>query len=220
MCVRARARVEGGLHGSVPPPSLPPSHPLSQSRRSKVSKRGAETLQTLLSAAAAGAPPKEVRTGKRVDTSEEKLFPRAEWRSGGTEPVLRSTCEPRGHRSQKREDKEREKKCVDEEKLRVSTLSLAVRSVTAKHDGVRGSGALLGLPERAPAHGGTLGRAAAGPTEAVRRAEVGESRTQRPQDALFFLQKRVARAWVFCNENSEGARFCLCTLFEEVAARV
>lgn len=33
----------------------------------------------------------------------------------------------------------------------------------------------MGLPERAPAHGGTLGRAATRQTQAVRRAEVGES---------------------------------------------
>lgn len=103
-----------GLHGSVPPPSLPPSlppcHPPSQSRRSKVSERTAETLQTLLSAPLLqgfrrrkkGGSKEGRRTGKRVDTSEEKLFrnslPSAEWRSGGTEPVPRSTCEPRGHR--------------------------------------------------------------------------------------------------------------------------
>lgn len=33
----------------------------------------------------------------------------------------------------------------------------------------------MDLPERSPAHGGTLGRTATRPTQAVRRTEVGES---------------------------------------------
>lgn len=107
-CVRGRVGWRG-LHESVPPPSLPPSPP-SQSGRSKVSERTAETLQTLLKlrcCCCCCRNSAEVKEGgperrQRVDTSEEKLswssLRRAEWRGGGTEPVPRSTCEPRGHR--------------------------------------------------------------------------------------------------------------------------
>lgn len=56
-----------------------------------------------------------------------------------------------------------------------SHWELTIRSVPPpRHDGLS-AGIQLGLPERAPAHSGTLGRTPTGQTEAVRAPKVGES---------------------------------------------
>lgn len=61
-----------------------------------------------------------------------------------------------------------------EREIKVIRELRVTRVLSLRHDGLS-AGNQLGLPERSPANGGTLGRRQTGQTEAVRPTKVGES---------------------------------------------